>query len=47
MHEAAAEYDNAVRMLGGTAHKKGSVEQTGLEASLLDELRTVIRNIRK
>lgn len=35
MHEAAVEYDNAVRMLGGTAHKKGSVEQTGLEASLL------------
>ena len=35
MHESQSEYDNAVRMLGGTAHKKGSVEQTGLEASLL------------
>ena len=30
-----AEYDNAVRMLGGTAGKRGSIEQTGLEASLL------------
>jgi GT2 family glycosyltransferase len=35
MHESSAEYDNAVRMLGGTANKRGSVEQTGLEASLL------------
>ncbi len=35
MHEAQTEYDNAVRMLGGTSHKPGSVEQTGLEASLL------------
>ncbi len=35
MHAASTEYDNAVRMLGGTAHKPGSVEQTGLEASLL------------
>ena len=34
-HEAAPEYDNAVRMLGGTAGKRGSVEQQGLEASLL------------
>ena len=35
MHASAVEYDNAVRMLGGTANKRGSVEQTGLEASLL------------
>ena len=35
MHACAGEYDNAVRMLGGTANKKGSIEQTGLEASLL------------
>ncbi len=35
MHGAATEYDNAVRMLGGTAGKRGSVEQQGLEASLL------------
>ena len=35
MHASSPEYDNAVRMLGGTANKKGSVEQTGLEASLL------------
>jgi GT2 family glycosyltransferase len=35
MHECAGEYENAVRMLGGTANKKGSIEQTGLEASLL------------
>ena len=35
LHGCAVEYDNAVRMLGGTAGKRGSVEQTGLEASLL------------
>ncbi|MBQ7616095.1 MAG: glycosyltransferase [Butyrivibrio sp.] len=35
MHESSNEYDNAVRMLGGTAAKRGSVEQAGLEASLL------------
>ncbi len=35
MHESSSEYDNAVRMLGGTAGKRGSVEQMGLEASLL------------
>ncbi len=35
MHASSNEYDNAVRMLGGTANRKGSVEQTGLEASLL------------
>jgi GT2 family glycosyltransferase len=35
MHDCSGEYENAVRMLGGTANKKGSIEQTGLEASLL------------
>jgi len=35
MHAAAPEYDNAVRMLGGTSNKKNSPEQVGLEASLL------------
>lgn len=35
MHAAASEYDNAVRMLGGTSNKKNSPEQVGLEASLL------------
>ncbi len=35
MHEASSEYDSAVRMLGGTANKKNSPEQVGLEASLL------------
>ena len=35
MHASSKEYDNAVKMLGGTANKRGSVEQTGLEASLL------------
>ncbi len=35
MHASANEYDSAVRMLGGTAGKRGSVEQAGLEASLL------------
>ena len=35
MHASAKEYDNAVKMLGGTANKRGSVEQAGLEASLL------------
>jgi len=35
MHESENEYDNAVRMLGGTASRRGSVEQAGLEASLL------------
>ena len=35
MHAAATEYDNAVRMLGGTSNKKNSPEQVGLEASLL------------
>ena len=35
MHEAGSEYDNAVRMLGGTTNKKNSPEQVGLEASLL------------
>ncbi|MCR5671166.1 MAG: glycosyltransferase [Butyrivibrio sp.] len=35
MHASAPEYDNAVRMLGGTAGKKNSPEQMGLEASLL------------
>ncbi|MBR1670264.1 MAG: glycosyltransferase [Butyrivibrio sp.] len=35
MHAAATEYDNAVRMLGGSSSGRGTVEQTGLEASLL------------
>ena len=35
MHASSKEYDNAVKMLGGTANKRGSVEQMGLEASLL------------
>lgn len=35
VHESATEYDNAVKMLGGSAGKRGSVEQAGLEASLL------------
>ncbi len=35
MHDCACEYENAVRMLGGAAGKRGSVEQAGLEASLL------------
>ncbi len=35
MHESSTEYDNAVRMLGGTSASRGSVEQAGLEASLL------------
>ncbi len=35
MHDSAVEYDNAVRMLGGTTNKKNSPEQVGLEASLL------------
>ncbi len=35
MHASAREYDNAVRMLGGASNSKGSVEQAGLEASLL------------
>ena len=35
LHESAPEYDNAVRMLGGTGNKKNSPEQVGLEASLL------------
>ncbi len=35
MHASSSEYDSAVRMLGGTANKKNSPEQVGLEASLL------------
>lgn len=35
VHDAIPEYDNAVKMLGGTANKKNSPEQVGLEASLL------------
>ncbi|RKM59487.1 glycosyltransferase [Butyrivibrio sp. XB500-5] len=35
LHAATPEYDNAVKMLGGTANKKNSPEQVGLEASLL------------
>jgi GT2 family glycosyltransferase len=35
LRESGGEYDNAVRMLGGTANKKNSPEQVGLEASLL------------
>ena len=35
VHAAIPEYDNAVKMLGGTANKKNSPEQVGLEASLL------------
>ena len=35
LHEASGEYDNAVKMLGGTSNKKNSPEQVGLEASLL------------
>ncbi|WP_026652317.1 glycosyltransferase [Butyrivibrio proteoclasticus] len=34
-HASSPEYDSAVRMLGGTANKKNSPEQVGLEASLL------------
>ncbi len=35
MHACAGEYDNAVKMLGGSAGKRGTIEQVGLEASLL------------
>ncbi len=35
LHASSSEYDNAVRMLGGTANKKNTPEQMGLEASLL------------
>ena len=35
MHASGGEYDGAVRMLGGTANKRNSPEQVGLEASLL------------